>query len=273
MNVHTLVSALLVLGMSLAPTDLMAATRATTDRELEVVVVDMTSQELFELGGKLEDGSVVPQNYAQAAFCYARAAEAGHAEAMNRLGILYATGRGVPQDYVAAFALYRLAAENGSVSSASNIAVAYFHGLGVPQSYSNAAKWLEPAAARGDVDAQYKLGLLYNDGLGVKKDRHRAVELFQLSAGQGYAPAMVNLGSLHAHGNGVPRDDVRAYALIITAIQIGVPENVRGVALYELGELAERLGEKRIAKAQELADEIYTAATQLEPIGNRESPN
>jgi TPR repeat protein len=268
MNVQTLIGTLLALGMSFMPTDLAAATRATGDGEREVVVVDMTPQEIFEFGTKLEEGSGVPRDYEQAAFCYARAAESGHAEAMNRLGILYATGRGVPQDPVAAFALFRLAAAGGSASSARNIAIAYFHGLGVRQSYSDAAKWLEPAAARGDADAQYKLGTLFNEGLGVKKDPHRAVELFRLSAAQGYAPAMVNLGSLHAHGNGVPRDDVRAYALIVTAIEIGIPENVRAVALFELGALSERLGEKRLTKAQQLADEIYTAVTQVEPAGS-----
>jgi TPR repeat protein len=271
MNVQTVIGALLALGMSFMPTDLSAATSATVDGEQEVVVVDMTPQEIFEFGTKLEEGSGVPRDYAQAAFCYARAAESGHAEAMNRLGILYATGRGVPQDFVAAFALYRLAAEGGSASSARNVAIAYFHGLGVQQSYPDAAKWLEPAAARGDADAQYKLGTLFNEGLGVTKDPHKAVELFQLAAGQGYAPAMVNLGSLHAHGNGVPRDDVRAYALIVTAIEMGIPEDIRGVALYELGALSERLGEKRVAKAEKLADEIYTAATQIEPARNRTS--
>ena len=32
------------------------------------------------------------------------AAVLGHAEAMNRIGVLYAEGRGVPRDYVAALA-------------------------------------------------------------------------------------------------------------------------------------------------------------------------
>ena len=273
MNVQTVAGALLALGMSFMPTDLTAATSATADREQEVVAVDMTPQEIFQLGARLEEGRGVPRNYAQAAFCFSRAAELGHVEAMNRLGILYAMGRGVPQDNAAAFALYRRAAENGSVSAARNVAIAYFHGLGVQQSYANAAKWLEPAAARGDADAQYKLGMLYTDGLGVTKDRHKALELFQLSAGQGYAPAMLNLGSMHAHGDGVPRDDVRAYALIITAIEMGIPENIRAVALYELGALTERLGEKRLTKAQKLADEIYTAATQFESSMKRGSAN
>ena len=262
MNSQTVFGVLLALGLTFMPTNLQAATSAAADRGQGVVVAEMTPQQVFELGQLLEAGSGVPQNVAQAAFCYARAAERGHAEAMNSLGVLYAMGRGVPQDNVAAFALYRLAAESGSLTAASNIAVAYFNGLGVEQSYADAAKWLEPAAARGGADAQYKLGMLYSDGLGVSKDARKALELFQLSAGQGYAPAMVNLGSLHARGDGVPRDDVRAYALIITAIKIGVPDTVREAALFELGTLTERLDKKRLARAQQLAGEIRTASNR-----------
>jgi hypothetical protein len=76
--------------------------------------------------------------------------------------------------------------------------------------------------------------------------------LFQLSAAQGYAPVMLKLCSLLAHATGAPGDDVRAYASIITTIEMGIPENIRAVVLYELGALTERLGEKRLAKAQEL---------------------
>src|SRR5918992_1356433 len=50
-----------------------------------------------------------------------QAVENGSAEAMNRLGILYATGLGVSRDYVAALAWYRRAADNGSTSAMNNI--------------------------------------------------------------------------------------------------------------------------------------------------------
>ena len=89
------------------------------------------------------------------------------AEAMNRMGALYATGTGVPQDYVAALAWYQRAAENGSAKAMNNIATIYFHGLGVPQSYEESVKWLRLAVKQGDAVADNKLGSLYDEGLGV----------------------------------------------------------------------------------------------------------
>src|SRR5262247_4908018 len=89
-------------------------------------------------------------------------------EAMNRMGILYATGAGsVPKDYVAALAWYQRAADSGSTSAMNNIATMYFHGLGVPQSYEETVKWLQLAVKQGDAAAQNRLGAMYDDGLGV----------------------------------------------------------------------------------------------------------
>jgi TPR repeat protein len=249
MRVQALIGILVALGVALAPMHVVAASGDPIPAPSAV----------------LDEGIGVQRNYAQLFQRCARGAELGHAEAMNCLGVLYAMGRGVPQDYVAAFAWYLRAAKHGAVSSASNIATAYVYGQGVPQSYSEAVKWLQPAAAQGDGAAQNKLGVLYNEGLGATKDPAKALALFQLSAGQGHSPAMANLGSMHANGRGAQRDDVRAYALISTALEIGVPASARDASLYQLGALAERLDEKRLARAQQLARELYTAATQPAP--------
>jgi TPR repeat protein len=172
------------------------------------------------------------------------------AEAMNRMGILYATGTGVPQDYVAALAWYRRAAENGSAQAMNNIATMYFHGLGVPQSYEESVKWLRLAVKQGDPVAQNKLGSLYDEGLGVPKSAPDSFELFSLAAAQGYAPAMANLGRAYAGGRGVKRDEIRGYALISAAIQLGVSRGERDAALYELGALSQRLDSKQIERAE-----------------------
>jgi TPR repeat protein len=172
------------------------------------------------------------------------------AEAMNRMGIRYATGNGVPQDYVAALAWYQRAVENGSTKAMNNIATLYFHGLGVPQSYEETVKWLRLAVKQDDPVAQNKLGAMYAEGLGVTKSDHDAFELFNLAAAQGYAPGMANLGRAYASGSGVKRDDIRAYALLSAAVEIGVSRGDREAALYQLGALSQRLGPKQIERAQ-----------------------
>jgi TPR repeat protein len=172
------------------------------------------------------------------------------AEAMNRMGILYATGTSVPQDYVAALAWYQRAAENGSAKAMNNIATIYFHGLGVPRSYEESVKWLRLAVKQGDAVAQNELGALYDEGLGVPQSVQESFELFSLAAAQGYAPGMANLGRAYAGGRGVKRDEIRGYALISAAIQLGVSRGERDAALYELGALSQRLDAKQIERAE-----------------------
>jgi TPR repeat protein len=178
-------------------------------------------------------------------------------EAMNRIGIRYATGSGVPQDFVAALAWYQRAAEHGSVSAMNNIATLHFHGLGVPQNYEEAVKWLRLAVEKGDAAAQNRLGAMYEEGLGVQQSAHDAFELFSRAAAQGYGPGIANLGHAYAAGSGVKRDEIRAYALITAAIQIGVPRGQREAAIYELGALSQRLDARQVERAQADAQDAY----------------
>ena len=175
------------------------------------------------------------------------------AEAMNRLGVLYAEGRGVSRDYSAALGWYRRAAAYGSSSALSNLATMYFYGFGVPQSYPKAAQLLQIAVRGGAADAQNKLGALYNDGLGVVKDQKRALELFRQAALQGYPPAMVNLGRMYIEAIAVDRDVVRGYALIRAAVDAGIPASLQELARRELGTAAGRLDAAQLARAQALA--------------------
>jgi hypothetical protein len=56
-----------------------------------------------------ERGQGVPQDYAEAAKWYRKAAEQGEPSAQNNLGFMYGKGRGVPPDYVQAHMWYNLA--------------------------------------------------------------------------------------------------------------------------------------------------------------------
>jgi TPR repeat protein len=56
----------------------------------------------------------VPQDYAEAAQWYRKAADQGNAEAQGNLGSLYEDGRGVPKDYAEATKWYHKAADQGN---------------------------------------------------------------------------------------------------------------------------------------------------------------
>ena len=69
------------------------------------------------------------------------------------LGSLYEEGAGVPQDNAEAAKWYRKAAEQGETSAQYNLGAMYTEGQGVPQNFAEAAKWYRKAAEQGDADA------------------------------------------------------------------------------------------------------------------------
>ena len=88
---------------------------------------------------------------------YRKAADAGHAVAMNNIGVLYHNGWGVSQDYTEAMRWYRKAADAGIDTAMYNIGWLYHKGLGVSQDYTEAKKWYRKAADAGDADAAQRL--------------------------------------------------------------------------------------------------------------------
>jgi len=79
------------------------------------------------------------------------AAEQGRAYAQYNLGVMYNNGTGVPQDYAEAMRWYRLAAEQGDADAQGNLGVMYDTGTGVPQDYVAAHMWFNLSAAQGDA--------------------------------------------------------------------------------------------------------------------------
>src|SRR3990167_2084457 len=80
------------------------------------------------------------------------------------LGLMYAQGQGVPQDYAEAARWYRRAAEQGYDAAQFRLGMLYFEGEGFPQDYKEAMRWIRLAADQGLSDAQDSLGLMYRWG-------------------------------------------------------------------------------------------------------------
>jgi len=70
-------------------------------------------------------GRGVARDYAQARSWFEQAAEAGNAEAMRNLGILYENGEGVAKDSAQAHNWYQKAAEAGDPYSRAKLASDY----------------------------------------------------------------------------------------------------------------------------------------------------
>lgn len=112
-------------------------------------------------------------------------AEQGNAEAQVNLGILYHEGRGVPQDYAQAAMWYRKAAEQGNADAQLSLGIVYYEGQGVSQDYAQAAMLYRKAADQGNADAQYSLARMYGLGQGVEQNSFKAYLFSNISAANG----------------------------------------------------------------------------------------
>ena len=103
------------------------------------------------------------QNYAEALRWYRMAAEKGHLESQNDIGMFYVMGMGVKQDVAEGLRWLRKAADKGHPTAQRNLGVMYVQGMGLPQDREEGIRWLRKAAAQGDDDAKDAL-----KSLGVK---------------------------------------------------------------------------------------------------------
>jgi hypothetical protein len=147
-----------------------------------------------KLGALYYTGKGVPKDYGEAVRWYRKSAEQGYAKAEFNLSYMYQHGKGVPLNFVEAERWCRKAAEQGNARAEEGLGYLYYRGEGVPQSYAEAARWYQKSADQGDANAQYVLGYMYYYGYGVEKDRFGAVRLFRQAAAQGNVDARRALG-------------------------------------------------------------------------------
>ena len=181
-----------------------------------------------------------------------KAADAGLAEAQNRLGWMFNTGTSVPQNPQTAMEWFTRSAKQGYAKAQLNIGMNYADGLGVRQDYAEAAKWYRLAAEQGHPTAQNKLGWLYEEGKGVPKDRKEALFWIRKAAEQNFGPALMSMGWINeyydaAPGRAVTGNYVEAAEWYEKAAQQGIDEAAAHLAVMCL---YGKLGDNRRAEAQ-----------------------
>ena len=105
-------------------------------------------------------------DYATAVRGFLVHAEQGDATAQYNLGVMYALGEGVPENDAEAATWYRKAAEQGRrLRTSLNLGLVYATGEGVLGGpCRSCAKWFRLAAEQGDAGAQFTLGRMYATG-------------------------------------------------------------------------------------------------------------
>ncbi len=96
-----------------------------------------------------------------------RLAAHGNLDAQMHLGFLYYCGQDVPQDYAQAAHWYHKAADQGDYVAQFELGEMYRQGQGVPQDYAQAVDWLRKSAEQGFDEAAWSLAEMYSPGQGV----------------------------------------------------------------------------------------------------------
>jgi TPR repeat protein len=207
--------------------------------------------------GPLEDARTAfdAGDYARALSLWRSQAQTGNAEAQDRVGLLYLTGKGVAENDVEAVRWFRMAAQKGLADAEFNLADCYAAGHGVPQDPTAASGWYEKAAKQGHALAEFKLGVSIRKGADLRSSLLTAAEWFKKAADQGYIPAQVNLAVMFADGQGVQQDDVEAMKwLDIIARRLPDADTAQRTAINKTrAALAARMTAEQIAYAENFA--------------------
>ena len=102
-------------------------------------------------------GKIVPENWTEAVNWFLKAAKAGNADAINRIGELWAAGVDGAPDGKEAVRWFRRAATKGCLAAQLNLARAYEKGDGVDHDLVQAWVWLKTAADAGAPSATAEL--------------------------------------------------------------------------------------------------------------------
>jgi TPR repeat protein len=188
-----------------------------------------TSEELYVLGIRHENGYGTPRDLRSAINYYISAARTGHPHAQYRLGRIYALGKEIAQNLDLAEKWLRQAANSG-VPGAKRL----LERMAVPRNEGGQLDELEELKlasvdfananpAKFSPEAQFEIGLLLEHGYGVRSDIQKAVTFFSSAADNGHGAAQYYLGRLYAQGTKVDRNVHLASEWLGKARDSGVP--------------------------------------------------
>ena len=175
------------------------------------------SRALYERGLVLVAPDSAFQDFDEAAQCFRKAADRGHAGAQVGLGQLYERGQGVHQDLPEAMNWYRKAAEQKEPHATCRIGDLYREGKGTRQDLDEAAKWYRVEAEGNCPKSQFELGHI----LETKLNTDEALKWYRRAAEGGTTPAQAKLGELLSEGLFTPADLAEAAQWLSLAAAAG----------------------------------------------------
>jgi len=175
------------------------------------------------LGVLLLHGRGADRNQTEAAAWFEKAANAGNTTAKAYLGILASSGE-MP-DWVRAFALVGEAAEADDTLAQTTLGYWCVTGAGNrPMDFTRGVANLALASAKGAAESQYLMGACALEGRGLPRNPWQAETWWRRASSKDYVPAMLALGKLYSSGDLGYRNHIEAAPLLKRAAEHGMYE-------------------------------------------------
>lgn len=152
---------------------------------------------------------------------YRQLADAGNAEAMNALGIIYSRGLCDSVNHTAALMWFSRAAAGGYANAWTNLGLMHKDGLGTPQDFAKAYRCFASGAEMNSPSAIYSQGYMLYKGLGCEQSYEKAVALFRKSIPMRSLGSMYLLGLCYRNGYGVSQNTDSARYWLVEASEAG----------------------------------------------------
>lgn len=164
-------------------------------------------------------------------------AAGGDRAAQHALALRYRDGKGVARNMTEALRWGHRAADQGHAEAMDFIGFLYFRGVEVPRNPDLAAGYFKAAAGQS-AQAAWNLGQCYFAAQGVPQDIPKALELWEQAAARGHGRAAAVAAMTLLAGDGVPPDPVRARQLAERAVALHDPSGyvVLGELHFQAGE-------------------------------------
>lgn len=205
---------------------------------------------LYKVGCCLREGCGVEPDEAEGLELIRKAALAGNEPAQMHMGVEYAVGEAVQRSEKEACRWFGMAAEQGNPLAQYDMGLHCFEGVGMPRDLERCLEWMEKAAKQGYPPAQVQLASMYGAGLGTKQNLEKSAEWFRKAADQGDALAQYDLARYYLGGWGVRPDRKAAVSLLVQSASQGYED--AEVLLCELCGVERDPGES--APQQDLED-------------------
>lgn len=145
-------------------------------------------------------------------------AEGGMAEAQMLLAKWRYDGSVLPEDHAEAARWYGMAANQENVEAMMALGRMLIEGNGVPRDIRKGSEWYVAAARKGDAEAYFQLGRIFEDGEGVNTDRGKALKLYIEAAKRGNANAAFQIAKIYDADSGADRNtEMRDHYLELAA--------------------------------------------------------